>query len=154
AADARARDTVERLAARYIEEYVRRKTRPASQRQAMYVLNNLVLPKWENRSIHDIEQRDVGELVESIALDRPVMANRTLAHLSKFFNWLCSKYILKASPSVGVKQPAKEQGRERFLDEDEIKSLWIACDQIGYPYDSAIKLLLLTGQRRTEVFDM
>jgi integrase len=112
------------------------------------------VPKWKGRSVHDIERKHVRELVEEIAEDRPVMANRALAYLSKFFNWCCERDILKASPCVGVKRPAKEQARERVLTDDEIKALWKACETIGYPAGPAVQLLLLTGQRRTEVFEM
>ena len=153
AADARKRDTVEHLARQFIEQHVKT-LRPASQRQAMHVLNDLVLPKWRGHTVHDIGQRDIAELVKEIAKTRPVMANRTLAHLSKFFNWLCGEYVLKASPCTGIKQPAKEEARDRVLTDDEIRALWNACDQIGYPSGPAIQLLLLTGQRRGEVFDM
>src|SRR5262249_30982702 len=105
--------------------------------------------------VHEIERRDIKELVQHIAKDRPVMANRALAHLSKFFNWLVDDAeVLKSSPCAGMKQPAKERARVRVLTDDEIKALWLACDEISYPAGPAIKLLLLTGQRRGEVFDM
>src|SRR5215831_8562612 len=59
-------ETVESLAARFIEKHVKT-LRPASQRQARHVLNDLVVPKWKGRSIHDIERKHVRELVEEIA---------------------------------------------------------------------------------------
>src|SRR5262249_38304770 len=154
AAADRARDTVEHLAAQFIEQHAKKHTRPASQKQALHVLNDLVPSSWKGRTVHEIERRHIRELVQEIAEDRPVMANRALAHLSKFFNWLCEQDILKASPCAGVKQPAKEQARDRVLSDDEIRALWNACEEIGYPAGPAIKLLLLTGQRRGEVFDM
>src|SRR5262245_56353372 len=85
AAADKARDTVEHLATQFIEKHVST-LRPASQKQATHVLHGLVMPKWKGRSVHTIERRDIRELVEEIAEDRPVMANRALAHLSKFFN--------------------------------------------------------------------
>src|SRR5262249_2343529 len=150
----RRRDTVEQLAGLFIEQHVKKELRPASQKQALHVLNSLVLPKWKGRTVHEIERRDIRELVEQVAKDRPVMANRALAHLSKFFNWLVDKDVLKASPCIKIKRPAKETARERVLTDDEIRSLWNACDEIGYPAGPAIKLLLLTGQRRGEIVGM
>src|SRR5262245_18881966 len=111
----RNRDTVERLAAMFIERHVRRKTRPASQRQSEHVFNKIVLPTWHGRSIHDIERRDIRELVEGVAETRPTMANRTLAHISRFFSWLCEQDIIRSSPCVGVKPPTKERPRDRAL---------------------------------------
>src|SRR5262249_53676823 len=95
----------------------------------------------------------IRELVEGVAEDRPVMANRALAHLSKFFNWLCERDIIPASPCAGVKPPHKETARDRVLTDDEIKRLWAACDAIEEhePAGTAVKLMLLTGQRCGEV---
>jgi integrase len=154
AAADRKRDTIERLAILFIEQYAKRKTRKSSWRQAEHVLNNIALPAWHGRVVHDIQRRDIRELVESVAKDRPVMANRALAHLSKFFNWLCEQDIIAASPCAGVKPPAKEQARDRILSDTEIKALWTACDAISAPAGPAVKLLLLTGQRCSEVIGM
>lgn len=40
-----------------------------------------------------------------------------------------------------------------MLDEREVGALWQVLDQEARPFGPAIKLLLLTGQRRNEVFD-
>jgi integrase len=154
AAADRARDTVEALALEFIEQYAKRKTRRNSWRQTEHVFHRIVLPAWRGRIIHDLERRDIRELVEHVAVDRPVLANRTLAHLSKFFNWLLERDVIKASPCAGVKQPAKEQARDRVLDDDEIRALWAACDAIGGAAGTVVKLLLLTGQRCGEVVGM
>jgi integrase len=150
----RKRDTVEALANEFIEQYAKRKTRRNSWRQTEHVFHKIVLPAWRGRIIHDIERRDIRELVENVAVDRPVLANRTLAHLSKFFNWLCERDVIKASPCAGVKPPAKEQARDRVLSDNEIKALWHACEGIGGAAGPAVKLMLLTGQRCGEVVGM
>jgi integrase len=155
AAADRKRDTVEHLAKRFIEEYAKRKTRPNSWRQAEHVFYKIALPAWQGRTIHDIQRRDIRDLVEKVAVDRPIMANRALGHLSKFFNWLCEREILTTgSPCAGVKPPSKEHARERILSDDEIRALWHACGAIGAPAGPAVKLMLLTGQRCGEVVGM
>jgi len=147
----RERDTVQRLADQFIEQYAKKKTRKNSWRQTEHVFHDIVLPAWPGRTVHDIARRDIRELVERVAEDRPVMANRTLAVLSKFFNWLCQRDVIPASPCVGVARPAEEHARERVLDDAEIHRLWLACEAIGGAAGSCIKLLLLTGQRRGEI---
>jgi integrase len=118
------------------------------------VFHKIVLPVWRGRIIHDLERRHIRELVENVAVDRPVLANRTLAHLSRFFNWLCERDVIKASPCAGVKPPAKEQARDRVLSDAEVAALWRACDAIGGSAGTVIKLLILTGQRCGEVVGM
>jgi integrase len=147
-------DTVERLAGLFIEQYAKRKTRKNSWKQTEHVFRSIVLPAWRGCTVHDIKRRNVIDLVEGVAKDRPVMANRALAHLSKFFNWLCERDIIPASPCAGVKQPHKETARDRVLTDDEIVKLWRACDEIGAPAGPAAKLMLLTAQRCGEVTGM
>ena len=154
AAADRERDTVEALVNEFIEQHAKRKTRRNSWKQTEHVFHKIVLPVWRGRIIHDLERRHIRELVENVAVDRPVLANRTLAHLSKFFNWLCERDVIKASPCAGVKSPAKEQARDRVLDDDEIKALWRACAAVGPLAGPAIQLMLLTGQRCGEVVGM
>src|SRR5262249_21774406 len=132
-ADAERRaNTVEQLAARFIDQHGK-KLRPTSRRQVEHVFARYVLPAWHGRLIDEIRRRDVIALVEDIAAKHPVMANRTLGWVSKFFNWALERDIVATSPVHGVKRPGKEQARDRVLDGDEIKSLWLACDAVGGP---------------------
>ncbi len=148
-------DTVDNLAAQFIEKHAKRKTRENTWRQAVHVFDDIVLPVWRGRIIHDIKRRDVIELIEGIAVDRPIMANRAHAHLSKFFNWLMERDAIEASPVAGTKPPSAESARDRVLsDPDEIRQLWLACDAIGGRTGAAVKLALLTGQRIGEVVGM
>ena len=149
-----AADTVERLAADFIEKYAKRRTRPNTQRQTEHVLRDIVLPAWRGRTVHDIRRRDVIALIDHVAEGRPVQANRTLAILSKFYKWMMARDVIVASPVVGVARPAKETARDRSLSDAEIKALWLACDAVGGPMAPCIKVLLLTGQRRSEVAGM
>jgi integrase len=150
----RKRDTVEQLAAQFIEKHVG-KLRPRTRVQATHIFTTIVLPEWRGRSIHDIQRRDVRELIEQVARNRPVTANRTLATLSRFFGWCCERDVLVASPAVGVKRPHTEVARERTLSDSEIVSLLRACDALGDPVAAGfVRLLLLLGQRRGEIAGM
>ena len=149
-----AADTVERLAADFIEKYAKRRTRPNTQRQTEHVLRDIVLPAWRGRTVHDIRRRDVIALIDHVAEGRPVQANRTLAILSKFYKWMMARDVIVASPVAGVARPAKETARDRSLSDAEITALWLACDAVGGPMAPCIKVLLLTGQRRSEVAGM
>ena len=147
----RADDTVERLAEQYIEQYAKRRTRENSWRGTVAVFRNDVLPAWGKRSVHEIRRRDVIEILEKIATDRPVMANRAKAALSRFFRWLADRDVIAASPCVGIAAPAKETPRDRVLSDDEIRRLWLAADALGGRAGTCVKLLILTGQRRSEI---
>ena len=144
-------DTVERLARQFIEQHAKRKTRQNSWRQTVYVFRNDVVPAWGKRTVHEITRRDVRDLLDGIAADRPVMANRVRGVLLKFFSWLAERDIITTSPMVGVKAVTKEVPRERVLGDDELCRLWLAAEKLGGTAGACIKLLMLLGARRSEI---
>jgi integrase len=153
-AELRDRDTIERLAEQFCKRHARRKTRENSARATEGIFRNIVLPAWRTRSVHSIVRRDVIDLIEGVAVDRPVMANRVKAALSKYFNWLAAHDVIAASPCAGVSAPSKEVARDRALSDDELRRLWLAAEAIGGPAGACIKLLILTGQRRSEIANL
>jgi integrase len=150
-AEARASDTVERLAAQFIEQHAKRKTRKNSWRATEGIFRNDVLPAWGKRSVHEIRRRDVIDLLEGIAADRPVMANRVKAALTKFFGWLLDRDVLAASPCAGIKAPAQEHAREHVLPDGDLRQLWRAAEAIGGTAGACVKLLILIPLRRGEI---
>jgi integrase len=147
-------DKVETMVASFLELHAYRKTRPSTARATECMLNNIVLPAWRGRTIDSIRKRDVIELVESVAAsDRGYLANRTLATLSKFFNWLVARDALAFSPVTGVERPCEEEPRERIIADAELRALWLACEGEG-PFGQALRMLILTGARRSEISQM
>jgi integrase len=149
----RSPDTVKRLAVQFIEQYAKRKTRPSSWKATERTLMLEAAP-WHGRLITDIRRRDVIELIETIARDRPIGANRCHAHLSRFFRWAASRDLVLASPCVGIEKPEPERRRERVLSDDEVRRFWAATDQLQAPLSDIYKLLLLTAARRNEILFM
>jgi integrase len=146
-------DKIEAAVAAFIELHHNKKNRTSTIAAAERIFNRLVLPAWRGRSIHDIRRRDVIDLVEQVATDRPCLANRTVAVLAKFFSWMMARDMIEASPVDGVERPHREQARQRVLTDAELKALWISCEGDG-PFGSALRLLALTGARRNEVSDL
>src|SRR5262245_55167504 len=143
-------DTIETAVASFLELHAHRKTRPSTAWATERAFNRIVLPAWRGRTIDSIRKRDVIDLVESVAVSgRGYLANRTLATLSKFFNWLVACDVLAFSPVTGVERPHREMARERVLADAELRALWLACAD-GGPFDQALKLLLTLGARRNE----
>jgi len=150
---AAAENTIERQAAAFIEKHAAKK-RAQSAQQIKHVLNDFALPAWRGRNVRDIKRRDVVDLVEAIAKDRPVMANRAQAWLSTFFGWLVDRNVIDASPVVKLKRQNQEQARDRVLSIDELKALWKACDKVGGMAGGCVQMMILLGQRRGEVAGM
>ena len=99
-------------------------------------------------------RRDVLDVLDGVVeRGSPVLANRLLARLKHFFKWTVERGILDASPVLGLRPPSPESSRDRVLTDHELRAVWKAAEDIGYPFGAAIQLLILTGQRRSEVLE-
>lgn len=114
------------------------------------------VPKWRGRHVASITRREVSAALDDLVdAGRGVTANRYKTVLSGFFNWAIDKGYVEASPIAHMKDPFEgERARERVLADWELRLIWSAATWIGYPYGDAVKLLLLTAQRRDEVSRM
>jgi integrase len=117
------------------------------------VVENHVFPKWGSRPISEIRRADVNELIRALRKDAPIGANRLLASLKTFFSWAIEQELIDASPAASIKRPSKEIKRDRVLSDMEICAIWQACGDLG-AFGRAFKLMLATGQRRSEVGKM
>ena len=148
-------DTFGAVALDYVERHHGKNSRKSTYLEAKRDIERNVLPKWRNRPIASIGRRDVLDLVDGIiARGAEVQANRTLARLRALFNWAIEKDRVAVSPVARMKLPTQEHARDRVLSDDELRWLWRACDQAGWPFGPLVKLLLLTAQRRDEVAGM
>lgn len=150
-----AEDTVAAVVEDYLEQYARRNTGAGTFKETARVLRRDVVPAWRHRPISSITRGDVNKLVDAIvARGAEVQANRTLARVRALFNWTVANDRLQASPVAGIKPPIRERPRDRALTDDELRWLWKACKELGWPFGPLTKLLLLTAQRRDEVAGM
>ena len=118
------------------------------------IMDRQVLPVWGDRSLASIRKRDVIELVDGIA-DRgaKVAANRALAYTKRFLSWCADRDMIDASPAAAVKKVAKETKRDRVLDDAELLEVWRGVEGMIEPFEAGIRLLILTGARRSEIFE-
>jgi integrase len=148
-------DTVEAIVMQFVELHCRRMNKPRTLATTQQLLDLHVLPRWRKRLVKTITRRDVINLLDGlVASGRPVAANRVLTAVRKLFNWAMERDILAVSPCAGVRAPTPEISRDRVLSDDELHAIWLAASRLGGPFGALIKLLMLTGQRRTEVARM
>jgi integrase len=111
-----------------------------------------LIAAWEDRSIGTIRRRDVIELVDAVKLARgPYAGVGALAWIKRVLNYAVEKAEIESSPAIGIKPPATPRVRERVLSDEEVRRVWLACDQQPHPFGNYLKGLLLTGCRRTEL---
>ncbi|HME71117.1 MAG TPA: site-specific integrase [Myxococcota bacterium] len=149
------------LATEYLERHARPKKKPSSAALDEHNLCRHVLPSPLARiRVEAVTERDVARLHHAMSAT-PVAANRTAALLSKMFSlaeaW---KYRPKGSNPVRGLERYRERGRERFLSSEELGRLGdalAAAEAEGIELKgalAAIRLLILTGARRSEILSL
>jgi len=155
------------------------KLKPASLAGYQSGLNKHVLPVLGRRAAEAIATKDLNKIHIGL-VEHPFHANRVMAYLGSVFSWGADNgYVPEGfNPTRAVKR-FKEQGRQRYLNDEELARLgsalvlaeteglpWtikatgdrlkhVAKDNQAIVYPSyvtnAIRLLLLTGCRLREI---
>lgn len=145
--------TVEELAKDFIERYAKVNTR--AWKMTEQVFQNHIYPALGQRIARDVRRREVVAMLDKIAATpRHHAANHALSVLRKMYNWAIERDELEFNPCLNIKKPVAVIERERVLTQDEIKTFWHAAGEFGYPYGAVFQILLLTGQRRSEIAEL
>jgi integrase len=137
--------TFAELAADYVEKHAKKTNK--SWRQAERLVRRYVLPRWGKLQSVSIVRADVKALMARI--EAPVLANQVLAAVSAIFSWAIKEEKLPANPCKLVDRNAT-RSRDRVLSDSEVPRFWNAFDDAGLVPSSALKTILLTGQRPGE----
>ncbi len=139
----------------FVERYVEKEAKLRSADQIKDAFERLVAPAIGKLGVYEIRRSHVIDMLDDIADESgPAMADRTLAHVRKAFNWYATRDDEFSPPIVkGMgRTKTKERARKRVLADDEIRDLWAALETVDAPdcYPPFVKTLLLTATRRTE----
>jgi integrase len=112
---------------------------------------------WEPLHAYAIEtvtrQMIVGVIDDIERASGNVAADRARTALSGLYAWAIDRGYLEASPTLNIRSRAQNGTRQRVLSETELVAVWKICEGLG-DYGAVVRLLILTGQRRTELGDL
>jgi integrase len=142
------------------EDFIKAKlAREAKGREVERDIRRVFMPPWGHRPIADILAGEVRAVVKRVADEgKTYQAHNLLSYTRRLFNWAIDQqvYGLESSPCDRLKPKSiigEREPRTRILTDAEIRAFWNASGELGYPYGPLFRLLLLTGQRRSEVGD-
>jgi len=105
-------------------------------------------------AMDEIERSTVAKILDQVKhASGKTTAARARASLSAVFTWAVKRDHAQANPVIGTDNPDPRTQGERILDDRELAAVWKACDGDG-DYDRIIRLLILTGCRKSEVGGM
>jgi len=129
------------------------KNKPGTAKETERLLRKHFLPSLKNRRLEDISTQDFTSIVDR-ALDTPSEAQHAFTAGRTIFRWAVRRRYIKHSPADGLVTPSKSVARDRVLSDDEISRVYLTAQRRGYPFGTIVELLLLTGQRRSEIGSM
>lgn len=131
------------------------KLRKRSWRVDERIARQHLSPAFGDRQITDIQRHEVEDWLHGLLASglAPATCNRILA----VFKTICSLAAMRGllptgqSPCAGVSSFKIHTLRERYLTPDEARRLMRELERSSRPEATAIRLLLLTGARKSEV---
>jgi integrase len=119
--------------------------------EATYRSLSLFLEPVADEELDALSTEILANLIERMAANAPVHARRVRAYAAPFLAWARGQGLIIADPLSPLAGPRPEARRDRRLDLEEIRSVWLAAGKLGYPFGAAIGVLLLTAAYRDEV---
>lgn len=152
--------TMDYMLEKFDAAHIEVKLKPKSQEDYRRNIKVHIKPKIGHMLVHQVTRQDIMRLHHNMR-DRRYCANRTVATLSKFFNW-CEKFGYREEGKNPCRfvDKYKEKKRQRFLSSQEIERLSDTLDKamrekIVSDYAIyAIRLLSLTGARLGEILSL
>lgn len=120
-------------------------------------IRRVFIPAWGKRPITDITALEVRNLIKGFAdAGKPYQAHNLLGYARRLWAWAIDQhaYGVELSPCDRLKPKTiigKRKARTLVLTDAEIRAGWHASEMLGYPYGPLFRLLILTGQRKSEV---
>lgn len=114
------------------------------------------LSKWNDYKVCEIRRADIMSLLDYIEVERkaPVQAVRVRSQIHRIMSFAIERSIIENHPCTGLPRLRKANPRTRYLSQEEVCKVWLALDDFPPPSRNAIKMMLLTGQRKGEVANM
>lgn len=145
----------ERTLGETIIEFIEKHAKPNNRSWKSTKYSLRYFEKLGEKPLSEITRLEIVEVLDDIVgLGRGSAANRALAAIRKLFSWALDRGLVDRHPAAGLKLPAKEISRDRVLSDEEIAKFWNSIDNLYPVFRPFYKMLLLTGQRRTEVATM
>ncbi len=120
--------------------------RPGTQKEIKRLFGRF-LPKRGN--LEDLTVPALTKILDGIS--SPSEAEHFHRAAKTFFTWCVERHLLPTSPMANLRAPAKWKARERVLSDDQLRAVWTAADATPGSFGIIVKLLILTGQRRSEI---
>jgi len=129
----------------------KQKNRPKTALETEKLLRNY-FKKLHDKNLEELAAHHVTDVTDDLA-ERGLHSTAAHAHtaVKTFLKWCKQRHYLTANPVADLEKPPLPKPRERTLTDDELCTVWRAADEVDGHFGAIVKLLILTGQRRSEI---
>ena len=124
-----------------------------------------------SKRIGDLKRIEIARYRDKVAARAtPLVSNEVLVLINRVLNWALDEGLIEANPAARLRKVGKRRPRERVLNSSDMVTFWQALEtmetmtgehmgrgekgrMLSSATRSVLRLLLLTGQRRTEVVE-
>ena len=138
------------------ENYIKREcSRLKRGHEYEAVIRRELLPAWGAILAADLRPVHLNKLTDAVEdAGKPTAAYRIHEIAKRIFSWAVERGEIETSPFAAMKRPGSKVSRDRALKDHEVKALWSVWTKQHYPFGPLQQLLILLGQRRSEVAQM
>jgi integrase len=136
-----------------MDAYIEHVTRTArSWKNIASMLRRPELQLFHPRAVTDVTKRELITAIDGVAAaGSPHGASNTLRYLQTAYRFGVERDLIQHNPIERVRAPAPIVSRDRVLSPSELRRVWHAAGTMAPQWTAMIRMMILTGQRRTEV---
>ena len=108
----------------------------------------------EKTAVSVTKENVVSLLDKLMAESQSQNANKVRRLMHSMFAWALSRKYVRVNPVADTEAPAPEVSRTRTLTDAELVEVWNASASLSTAWQAAVRLLIVTAQRRSEVGGM
>ncbi len=127
-----------------------KRNRPRTAKDYRRLITRHFVPSLGEKRIGEITPREVAKIIDGL-LATPSECAHAFAAIKIFFRWAMRRHLTKNNPAEGLQGPPKARSRERVLTDSELREVLQKARAAGFPFGLVLELLILTGQRRSEI---
>jgi integrase len=141
-----------RIAKLWLEHYQNDMERRASSvAMATLVVNRYLAPALGDTPLPHIGRRQLQPVIDSIPSHKRGIRRAVFAYSSVLWGWAMRRGHIDVNPILAMEKPPAPVARERVLTDNELMQVYRAAETLHPIWTAFFKLLVLTGQRRSEV---
>jgi integrase len=119
------------------------------------IIERDLTPCFNETPLPSISADDINDCIAKAGQRASSASLKAYSALRSIFTFAHSNhrrlFPASASPFGDVTRPQGGGKRSDFIANNELRLMWLACDDLGWPFGSMYRLLLLTGLRLREV---